>query len=418
MDSIAISPGRNKPKKLSSHAAGYLLHKPGLLLLGAVFVVAVWSNQTPIVLLMGLFLSCAFAARAWARLCLTGVTCNRTLSECRVFPDEKVNLTLHLANRKLLPLPWIQVEDQVPAGLTNNEPAAGARSAPVRRSTALLWYRSVRWTYTLECGKRGYFPFGPLVMTSGDIFGLYSRSLALTTGDSILVYPRIFPLSRISIPSVHPLGNSRSETCVFQDPTRAIGVREYRPGDSLRHVHWKASARTQGLQVKVFEPTTTFKVALLLGVDSFHRENVFREDDFELGISTVASIAHDVIEHRGPVGLFVNTRLVDSGQGVSIPPSGNRGQLTQILETLAKTTYSWNVPFGTFLDSERKSLPAGTTLLFVMGAPTDDLPPLLLSLKESGYRLLVVFIGEQGKIPAIDGIPWLNVRSPMDFSCA
>jgi len=416
MNSITISPARNKPKIFSSHAAGYLLHKPGLILLGAVFVVAVWTNQTPIVLLMGLFLSAAFAAKAWTRLCLFGVTCRRTVSECRVFPGDKVNLTLHLVNRKPLPLPWVQVEDHIPAGLTNNAAGSSGGSVPVRRSTALLWYRSVRWTHTVECSKRGYYPFGPVEMTSGDIFGLYSRSLALTTDDWILVYPKIFPVSRIPVPSVHPMGNSKSETCIFQDPTRAIGVREYRPGDSLRHIHWKASARTQGLQVKVFEPTTTFKVALFLGVDSFHHEGAFRTDDFELGISTVASIAHDVIDHGGPAGLFVNTRLADSGLGASISPSGNREQLTQILEALAKTTASWNEPLGKFLEAERRSLPAGTTLVFVISSPPDDLLPLLLSLKESGYRLLVLLVGEQGKIPTMDGVPWLNVRSPVDLS--
>jgi uncharacterized protein (DUF58 family) len=416
MNAITIPPARSKPKIFSSQAAGHLLHKPGLIFFGAVFIVAAWSNQTPIVLLMGLFLSLALVAKAWSRLCLFGVTSHRTISECRVFPGEKVKLTLHLANRKPLPLPWVQVEDYIPTALTSQGAGSGAESALVRRSAALLWYRSVRWTYSMVCNKRGYYPFGPIEMTSGDIFGLYSCSLALTTDDCIIVYPKIYPVSRVPIPSIHPMGNSRSERCLFQDPTRAIGVRDYRLGDSLRHIHWKASARAQGLQVKVFEPTTTLKIALFLGVDSFNHEDTFRTEDFELGISAVASISHDVIDHGGPAGLFVNTRLADSGHGVSIPPSGNRAQLAHILEALAKVTPSWSEPFRTFLERERKSLLAGTTLVFVISSPPNDLLPLLLSLKESGYKVLVLFIGEQRKIPIMDGIPWLNVQSPMDLS--
>ena len=412
----AIPPARSKPKILSSQAAGHLLHKPGLIFFAAVFVVAAWSNQTPIVLLMGLFLSAALVSKAWSRLCLLGVTSHRALSECRVFPGEKVKLSLHLANRKPLPLPWVQVEDSIPFALASPGTGPGAESALVRRSAALLWYRSVRWTYSLECNKRGYYPFGSIEMTSGDIFGLYSCSLASAADDCIIVYPKIFPVSAVPIPSAHPMGNSRSERYLFQDPTRAMGVRDYRPGDSLRHIHWKASARAQGLQVKVLEPTTTLKIAFFLGVDSFHHDGTFRTDDFELGISAVASISHDVIDHGGPAGLFVNTRLADSGHGVSIPPSGNSAQLAHILEALAKVTPSWNEPFGTFLDRERKTLPAGTTLVFAISSPPDDLLPRLLTLKESGYQVLVLFIGEQEKVPIMDGIPWLHVASPADLS--
>ena len=93
---------------------------------------------------------------------------------------------------------------------------------------------------------------------------------------------------------------------MFQDPTRPVGVRDYQHGDSLRHVHWKASARLQSLQVKIFEPTTTFKVALFLSVDSFTFNGSFSEDEFELGISVAASLAHHVIE-REAQQVFLST---------------------------------------------------------------------------------------------------------------
>jgi uncharacterized protein (DUF58 family) len=372
-----------------------------------------------IVILIGLFLSAALVAKAWSRLCLAGVTCLRSLSENRVFPGEKVKLTLHLANRKPLPLPWIRVDEQIPASLTGesrSQPGSTSVSALVRRSAALLWYTSVRWTYTLECRKRGYYPFGPVEVTSGDIFGLYSRSLRLSTKDHIIVYPVIFPEISIPIPSIYPMGNTKMERRIVQDPTRAVGVRDYRLGDSMRHIHWKASARAQGLKVKVFEATTTFKIALFLSVDSFYREGSFKEEDFELGISTVASIAFHVVDQGGPAGLFVNTRLADSGQAVSIFPSANRGQLAHVLEALAKTTASWNESFTPFLDRERRSLQAGTALVLAFRRPPQDLPYLLTSLRESGYKLFVLFVGHQDEVPIMGGVPSFNVRSPVDLA--
>lgn len=398
-----------------SQAAGYLLHRAGVITLCAILLFAAWNRMLPIVLLMGLFLSAALLARAWSRLCLLGVTCRRSLSETRAFPGEKVNLILSVSNRKPLPLPWLYVDDYLPAALRWNRAGSGAENGLIRRSAALLWYRSIRWTLALECEKRGFYPFGPVEITSGDIFGLYSQSLAWPGKDILIVYPRLLPVRRLPIPPVHPMGGTATEKRVFQDPTRVIGVREYRPGDSPRTIHWKASARAQGLQVKVFEPTTILKVALFLGVDTFHQGDTFKADDFELGIETLASVANDVMDHGGPAGLFVNTRLADTGQGVSIPPSGNRKQLEGILEALAKTTASFSEAFGPFLERERRSLAAGTTLVFVISSPPEDLPVRLMALRESGHQLLVFLIGEQENMPALDGISWVNVRSPMDL---
>jgi uncharacterized protein (DUF58 family) len=210
------------------------------------------------------------------------------------------------------------------------------------------------------------------------------------------------------------MGESRSEYRVFQDPTRTIGVRDYRHGDSLRHVHWKASARLQTLQVKVFEPTTAFKVAVFLSVDSFTRNGSLSEDEFELGISVAASLAHHVIEEGSPAGLFVNTQTVDSGQAVSLPPSGNRDQLTSILEALAKVTAASSSPFELFLENEQKALHAGTTVALILRQPPEHLPLLLNTLKENGFKLLVFFVGEED--PSLkEEFPFHRIRNASDL---
>jgi uncharacterized protein (DUF58 family) len=324
---------------------------------------------------------------------------------------------LQVANRKPLPLPWIQVDDEIPQALGGASTLSGERpgSVLIRRSAAMLWYSSVKWKYELPCLKRGYYPLGPTVISSGDIFGLYSRSLKTALEDHVIVYPKIIPVGHLPIPSQQPLGESRSEYRVFQDPTRPIGVRDYQHGDSLRHVHWKASARLQSLQVKVFEPTTTFKVALFLSVDSFMANGAIKEEEFELGISVAASLAYHVIEQGSPAGVFVNTRSVDSGQAVSLAPSGSRDQLTSILEALAKVTVFSSGPFELFLEKEQKVLHAGTTIALIFAKPPETLPLLLHSLKDNGFKLQLFFIGEGEGLPREEGIPVYRIRNAGDL---
>lgn len=418
MNSLSSSTTRpDKPTKITSQAAGYLLNWPGLLAMAGILVLAAWNGQAPIVVLTSLLFSSAGLAKLWSHLSLARISCRRQLSERRVFPGEKINVKLQVANRKPLPLPWIQVDDEIPQALGGASTLSGERpgSVLIRRSAAMLWYSSVKWKYELPCLKRGYYPLGPTVISSGDIFGLYSRSLKTAMEDHVIVYPRIFPVGRLPIPSQQPLGESRSEYRVFQDPTRPIGVRDYQHGDSLRHVHWKASARLQALQVKIFEPTTTFKVALFLSVDSFTANGSFNEDAFELGISVAASLAHHVVEQGSPAGVFVNTRGVDSDQPVSLVPSGSRDQLTSILEALAKVTASSSVPFEHFLENEQKVLHAGTTVALIFATPPETLPLLLHSLKENGFKLLLFVIGEGEALPWGEGIPVHRVRNAGDL---
>jgi uncharacterized protein (DUF58 family) len=418
MNSLSSSATRpDKPTKITSQAAGYILNWPGLLAMAAILVLAAWNGEAPIVVLTSLLFSSAGLAKLWSHLSLARISCRRQLSERRVFPGEKINVKLQVANRKPLPLPWIQVDDEIPQALGGASTLSGERpgSVFIRRSAAMLWYSSVKWKYELPCLKRGYYPLGPTVISSGDIFGLYSRSLKTAMEDHVIVYPRIFPVGRLPIPSQQPLGESRTEYRVFQDPTRPIGVRDYQHGDSLRHVHWKASARLQSLQVKVFEPTTTFKVALFLSVDSFMGDGAVNEEEFELGISVAASLAYHVIEQGSPAGVFVNTRRVDSDQAVSLAPSGSRDQLTSILEALAKATTSSSGPFELFLEKEQKVLHAGTTIALIFAKPPETLPLLLHSLKESGFKLLLFSMGEGEVLPREEGIPVHRIRSAGDL---
>jgi uncharacterized protein (DUF58 family) len=192
-------------------------------------------------------------------------------------------------------------------------------------------------------------------------------------------------------------------------------VRDYQHGDSLRHVHWKASARLQSLQVKVFEPTTTFKVAIFLSVESFNDNGAVNEENFELGISVAASLAHHVVEQGSPAGVFVNTRQVDSDQPVSLAPSGSRDQLTSLLEALAKVTAAPSGPFELFVESEQKVLHAGTTVALIFAKPPEALPLLLHALKESGFKLLLFFIGEGEDLAWGDGIPAHRIRTAGDL---
>jgi uncharacterized protein (DUF58 family) len=406
-------------KKTTTEPAGLLLNKFGIIAAAIILILAAWAGQTVIVILLGLALSAAGLSKLWSTLSLKGVHCERHLSEQRVFPDESLELKIKVVNRKLLPLPWIQINDEVPAGFTPDlklTPGDKPGFNLISQSTSILWYSAISWKYNLICNKRGYYPLGPLTVTSGDIFGFYPRTATEPIVDHIIVYPRIYSLGQLAIPSLYPLGEAKSEKRIFEDPSRTIGVRDYSPGDSLRRIHWKASARHQGLQVKVFEPTTTLKVASFLAVDSFQYNGQWNEDKLELGISTAASLASYLVDKNSQVGLYTNTRLADSGQPSRIPPVGGVDQLVRILETLAKVVPSSSSPFIDFFQGERKGLPMGTTLIFIFAQLPEKLKGIIADLRENGYKLMLFQIGEMKQEEILPDIAWYNIQQPGELA--
>ena len=417
MRSIPIS-SLGLSKKASTQATSFFLNKFGLVISAIMLILAAWAGQTVIVILLGLVLGVAALSRLWSYLSLKGVRFERLLSETRVFPDESLELKLKITNRKLLPLPWIEIADQVPSGFISGlvyNPNAKPGYESIVNFTAILWYSSITWKYRLLCKKRGYYILGLLSVTSGDIFGFYPRTVNESSRQTIIVYPRIYPVSHLHIPSLYPLGEVKSEKRIFEDPSRTIGIREYLPGDSLRRIHWKASARQQQLQVKIFEPTTTLKVAIFLAVDTFREIGTWKENELELGISTAASLASYLIEKNSQVGLWANTKMADSGYPARITPGSGIDRLVQIFEALAKVVPISNAPFLDYFQEERKSLMMGLTLIFVISEIPDKMVQTIIDLKQAGYKILVFQISKSvGSVPITD-ITWYNIDNAVQL---
>jgi uncharacterized protein (DUF58 family) len=164
---------------------------------------------------------------------------------------------------------------------------------------------SVRRHYTLQTGQRGVYGLGPTRLRSGDVFGLFQTERTIAEQDFLIVYPRVYSLPELGLPSKEPFGDTRARRRLFEDPSRTMGARDMQPGDSFRHVHWPATARRQELQARVYEPTTTLTAVICLNVATLPRpwEGIL-PDLLERAIVVSASLAAHAAENRYSVGLI------------------------------------------------------------------------------------------------------------------
>lgn len=110
------------------------------------------------------------------------------------------------------------------------------------------------------------------------------------------------PLEKLGLPSRSPFGGLRTSQRLLEDPARMAGVRQYRSGDSLRSVHWKATAHTETLLVKKLDPSKAVPVTIVLDLNRNAYPSRSAIGSSEWAIVVAASVAAHMIERRSPWG--------------------------------------------------------------------------------------------------------------------
>jgi uncharacterized protein (DUF58 family) len=387
-----------------------------LILLAALFLESGLLAYAMYVLL-GVLLVSRLLARLWIGKLSATRSCNQLTAE--IGDNVKVRLTVRNAAR--LPVPWVLLEDLLPRSALN------LRSPRLRIKGKRLQLRmipaagEVVLDYQLHCLMRGYYQIGPLLMESGDLFGLHRRYRADTEPHFLLVYPKVVPLVGYDLASRRPIGDVRIMHRLFEDPTRIGGVRQYQAGDPMNRVHWRATARTGMLHSKVYEPSSLAGATVLL---DFHKAGYHRRGEpfrSELAVTAAASLANAVFLMGQQVGLVSNGRdaadrirlegwaedyrtrraarqkagMQEENQRLQpVVVDTRRGaeQFQRIRETLARVELTDGMTVSDLVVEAGSRLPRDATIVAVLPDVTVETSLTLGNLRRQGYAVTVVLI--------------------------
>lgn len=365
--------------------------------------------------LLSVLLVSRFLTSNWAESLRADRECNRLTADV----GESVAVVINIQNIGRLPIPWCLVEDLLPRrALIHNPPNLGVDGRRVQ--LAMLKAGAKRlMTYQLQCNRRGYYQLGPLVLETGDLFGLHRRYRVATKPHFLLVLPQVIPLEGYDVSSKRPIGEVKMTYRLFEDPTRIAGVRRYEAGDPLSRVNWRATARTGTLHSKVYEPSTVAGATILL---EYHKSSHAEQHEpmrSELAVTAAASIANAVYEMGQQIGLVTNGRdaadrirqqgweydirtrdaakqaasmLDDSDRLRPLVVETRRGadQLMQILETLARVELTDGLTLHQLIAETMSELPRDATVIAILPKVTPETVVTLGSLKRQGYAVTAV----------------------------
>ncbi|MBV9231510.1 MAG: DUF58 domain-containing protein [Chloroflexi bacterium] len=390
------------------------------------FLLSLLIHQ-PVGFLAALFaLVVGLVPNLWYRHALHHLVVRQQASQQHLFFGEEVTLSISIENQKLLPLPWLQVENPItpPLAIVSRRVSRLQRvPQDALASTWLFWsFQRVTRHYRMLCQTRGYHVFGPVRLSSSDPFGWLECELTLPVKETLLVYPLIAPLETLGLSSVHPLGEYTSSRRFLEDPLRIAGVRDYLLGDDPRRIHWKATARAGALQSKIYEPSTLRRFLVLL--DTWNYSHILKAADPEIqefSITVAASFAVWALDEGYTVGLLTNSSMATSATentllpatredsvptgvatvtsisppGVRVPFSRDHGQYERLLSTLARLVPAAHTPIERCIEMEDTMFPPGTTVILVSAASTlnEATVERLLDLRRGGVAVHLALTG-------------------------
>ncbi len=332
-------------------------------------------------LLVGLFLSCALLTLLVARR----MEVSRVLPES-VTAGDLFTVGVKLRNgKRLWPAFCLKFEDR----LTHDGRPAPLQPTPVWLPLARPGAR-VRGNYYLTVHERGWATLGPFTVTSEFGPGLFTYRQVLRVEDRLLVTPRLGMFNRRVVHTLFSQADPADRpTGAFESGDEEFAsLREYRPGDSQRRIHWKMSARLQGkLLVREYE-TAKVRDALVL-LDTFvpGPGDPRRRLRLERAVTFAATLVETLLAES-----YTITFKAFAPEPVSLDLEPRRGSLDDLLAALAVLKPS---RVHTLADLPLESPPGGDTAVFVLRIGGEPLPawenrPRTVTIDPSDMKKLMV----------------------------
>lgn len=257
------------------------------------------------------------------------------LNNYQVFEGEKLTLYEEITNKKLLPLPILQVKFKADKSfIFENEENSTVTDYYYRNDIfSILGKCKVTRKHNFTCTKRGYYTINSVDIISYDLFMQYTFANTITFDLGLYVFPKVLPIDNFVTSYKAIMTDIACKNSLITNPFLFKGIREYQSFDNMRTINWKATAKTSSLQVNTYNTTASQEIKILLNFDT--NSLYKKEDKLEYIIRITATLATYFLKDNQSVGLISNGVDIVNKLPINISNSISNYHLQEINQALA-----------------------------------------------------------------------------------
>jgi uncharacterized protein (DUF58 family) len=240
-------------------------------------------------------------------------------------------------------------------------------------------------SYRLACRRWGAFRVGRVYLRTYDLFGLFRHELVVDDRQPLKVYPTEQTVRNLLRPletqvfTGHHVARQKAEGIEFAD------LREFVPGDRIRHINWRASARRGELWVNEHHAERNADVVIFL--DSFAEARRGGHSTLDPALRGAASLAARYLRQKDRVGFVTFGGMLNW-----LLPATGTAQLYRIVDAMLDTQIILNYAWKEIDVIPRRTLPPQALVLALTPLLDDRSANALLDLRARGFDLVVIEI--------------------------
>ncbi|WP_462409079.1 DUF58 domain-containing protein [Neobacillus sp. Marseille-QA0830] len=244
---------------------------------------------------------------------------------------------------------------------------------------------------------RGIAKIRKLELNIPSLFGFGETRLEFESfiNQQAVVYPNPIPVKGLKEQISVRQGENPASQSIYEHRLGHVGTRNYVPTDSFNQIHWKATAKRQTLQTKIYEKITENGAMIALNISNGHSIT----GNLEAYLSSIAEFAYFAFHRNIAYTLCINVRTSGRVPFIYLPKAEGKEHLQRVLEILASiSTYSTSIPYQAMLAFHQRHM-ASQPVLIHAGIRTEETNPLLFREFQKGVQLFELLIENgQGRI--------------------
>ena len=298
------------------------------------FILYLFVPLTAVLIVLFALLGLILFSWLWVKQMAFHVKANRKLRFAAVQVGDELEETIRLVNSGWLPALWTHLEDKSDFPLYS-----------IRSVRGVDGQSFVEWRNHTICKQRGVFSLGPWILNTGDPFGLFQVRREYLFGQQMFVYPPMATVSEALIPHGKQQGDLRPlNQPLAAESMLATHTRPYQPGDPLRRLHWRTTARRNMPYVKVFDPLAVSRIWLVPDLQAAVHLNRGENSTEETMILLLAALAGQLLGEQRAVGLYAAAE-----NPVVVMPKPGPGYIWEILAALTPLHANHTLSFSQVL---------------------------------------------------------------------